>query len=528
MIDDGAVSAGAVSLVLFGVVLALALSSVQAFISANVGSDHPVHVFLTRNIRTGGFRLFVRIPRLLNTCYCAALPQYLHWIVAHFRPSAVYWGERLLNPSVNALYVLVFAALALLAEQAQGLPASYVGLGACFFALTPQFYHALSARNFGLSSRGIGLVLFTLYLLVAFLIASHTLGPLGWCALAVLGWLIFGFNTFAVQALFLISALLLVIAGQWIPIAGIFLGLALFVALHPRYSAGYLTHTIRFIRTYARELAPIYILSARFSIWRDLIWDIWRQRQGGPRRTLQYAYGNGVLIMLLLNPASWIASAALLTGDLPKGSVIAYGGTVALAGLMAMILTGFRATRFLGEPERYVEATTPWAALAAGYVLWSRFGAVGLVVACALFLVIDVAQLRISALLLQHTSTYAEQLNKFVAVIEGRLSGHVRFGSNNEHFTKLLMQNDWQYAYCLAVGQDYCGMSVGEAFSTFPLLRREAFERIVTSYRLNACLLDRTVYEEMFVQRPARLREVTIAYESPRFRLLILDWGADE
>jgi hypothetical protein len=100
----------------------------------------------------------------------------------------------------------------------------------------------------------------------------------------------------------------------------------------------------------------------------------------------------------------------------------------------------------------------------------------------------------------------------------------VRFCSNNEQFTKLLMQHDWHYAYCLAVGQDYCGMSVPEAFSSFPFLRREACQRIVATYRVNACLLDRQQYETLFDELPPELASLTVAFESPRVRLLILDW----
>ncbi|HEY4771779.1 MAG TPA: hypothetical protein VIH50_02005, partial [Steroidobacteraceae bacterium] len=150
-------TASAVALVITGICLTLILSSTQAFIGARVGSDHPVHVFLTQNIRANGYRLFVRVPRLLNISYCAALPLYMHWIVSHFRAAAVYWCERLLNPVVNMLHVGVFGVMALLACRAAGLPTLFVGLSTCAFALTPQFYHALSARNFGLSSRGTGL-----------------------------------------------------------------------------------------------------------------------------------------------------------------------------------------------------------------------------------------------------------------------------------------------------------------------------------------------------------------------------------
>ena len=73
------------SLISAAIALALTLSTIQSLVSARVGSDHPVHVFLTSNIRANAFHLFVRIPRLLNDCYVAAVPLYIHWIVAHFR-----------------------------------------------------------------------------------------------------------------------------------------------------------------------------------------------------------------------------------------------------------------------------------------------------------------------------------------------------------------------------------------------------------------------------------------------------------
>ena len=53
----------------------------------------------------------------------------------------------------------------------------------------------------------------------------------------------------------------------------------MFVAIHPTYGPGYLRHTLRFIQTYGRELAPVYILNKRYSIWRDLVREL--DRRGG-------------------------------------------------------------------------------------------------------------------------------------------------------------------------------------------------------------------------------------------------------
>jgi hypothetical protein len=507
-----------------GLALTLALSSTQAFIGARVGSDHPVHAFIARNIRDNHFRLFVRIPRLLNTAYCAAVPLYMHWIVAHFRTRAVYWCERLLNPAVNTLHVAVFAGLALLAARLEGLPVLFVGLATCAFALTPQFYHALSARNFGLSARGTGLLLLTLFFLAAYAVGAGADPTISWPALVVLGWLVWGFSTFAQQALCIISVLIVAISRQYIPLVGAALGLALFIAVHPRYALGYLTHTLRFIRAYRRDLAPIYVLAARKSIWRDLVWDIWARAHSGFESAAHYAYGNSLLVVLLLNPLCVLSCWALLAGMLPAHGFIAYAGTLAVAGTIATLLTSFRATRFLGEPERYAEAVAPWAALCGAYVLFGRDQAL-LAAVSLLFLPLDLLQLYASSRLLRHVGGQATQLADIEAAVRRHLPGAVRFCSNNEHFTKMLMQNDWHYAYCLAVGQDYCGMKVQEAFAAFPLLRRAACERIVATYRVNACLLDRSLFETLFDTPPPDLRSIDVAYESPRLRLLILDWA---
>jgi hypothetical protein len=526
MIDyRGSLAGSEAALMVAGMGLTLALSCAQALISLRIGSDHPVHTFIARNIRANAYRLFVRIPRLLNTCYCAAVPLYLHWIVAHFRSSAARWCERLLNPLVNTLHVAVFALLAWLMAREAHLPTLFAGLATCAFALTPQFYHALSARNFGLSSRGIGLLLLTVFMLLAYQIEVHSVGRTGWVALALCGWLIWGFSTFAQQALCILSLLLVVIGRHYAPLIGTLCGLVLFIALHARYALGYLIHTLRYIRTYQRELASIYILAGRYSIWRDLVWDIWTKIPAGLAGAARYAYGNSVLIVVLLNPLVVLACWGSLSGRLPQGGLLAYAGQVTVAGALAMLFTSFRATRFLGEPERYVEATAPWAVLSGAVLLfslgqWALLGGV-----CVAFLLLDLVQLYASTLVVRHVGDQTAQLGSVESVVRERLAGQVRFCSNNEQFTKMLMQNDWTFAYCLAVGQDYCGMPVREVFTVYPLQRRSACERIVATYRVNACLLDRSSFDTLFDQPPPGLRAMSVAYESARLRLLILDWA---
>jgi hypothetical protein len=445
--------------------------------------------------------------------------------MSHFRGASVYWAERLLNPVVNTLHVAAFAALAVIAARFEGLPLVWAGLATCAFALTPQFFHALSARTFGLSARGTGMLLLTLFFLAAYEVDADAMVPWSWSALVVLGWLVWGFSTFATQALCIISVLLLVTTGRHVPLVGTLLGLALFVALHPKYSLSYLMHTLRFIRTYATELAPVYVLKRRKSIWRDLVWDVWQRFGNGLKAGFRYAYENSVLVVLLLNPLLLLACASALWGTSPPDGLIAYSSAVALAGAIAFVLTSFRLTRFIGEPERYAEAVTPWAIISGSFTLQTLGPTTPLVALVLLFLVVDLLQLFASKLLLDYVKENDNGLPEIEAEIARRLDGNVRFSSNNEHFTKMLMKNDWHFAYCFAAGQDYAGLKMHQVFSSFPLVRREACERIVSTYRVNACLLDRKHYDTLFDAPPASLRSISTAYESERFRLLVLDWA---
>lgn len=514
----------AIALAALGVAGAFALSLTQSLIGSKIGSDHPVHAFLTRAIRNNGHRLFVRIPKILNTAYCAALPLYIHWLLSHVRTAGIYWSERLLNPVINTLHVVLFTVLAAMVASSQGLPVAYVGLTACLFALTPQFYHAMSARNFGLSARGTGLLLLTTFLLACHGVETDHRSIFYWALLLAAGWLIWGFSTFTQQALCILSALLLPIGGHVMPLVGTVLGFLIFMAAHPIYARGYLKHTLKFIHVYANELAPIYILQRRKSIWRDLVWDIWARLGTGAKNGVKYAYENSVVVLVLLNPLVVVACYGVLAHKTPATGLVAFAGTVSLAGAGAMLLTSFRPTRFLGEPERYVEAVTPWAVVAGAYTMHSMFGMAPLAIMAASFLVLNLMQIIVSKLLLKHITSKPFRLEEVETAIRERLGDKVRCCSNNEQITKMLMHNDWDFAYCIAVGQDYCGMKVGEAFSTFPYLRREACERIVRAYRIDICVLDRTIYETLFDTQPPDLAQMEVIHESAGLRVLLLGW----
>ena len=509
--------------------VAFAIATAQSFMGSRVGTDHPGHVFLIRAIRNNGFRLFVRIPRLLNEAVIAALPLYLHAVFARLGERAMFWAERLLNPAMNVLHIALFAGLlALSPSTASGIDRFFPVLAAvACFAFTPQFYHALSARNFGLSSRGIGLVALTVLFLCAWRVTNAPVSVGGWLIGVAAAFAVWAFSTFAAQAMVILAVLLALIFGRYEPTLLALAGLFVFVAVHPRYALGYLRHTLAFIAAYRREMAPISILARRHSVWRDLVFDIPRALVKGPVSGLRYGYENPVLIVVLLNPLTLAAVYASLAGELAPG-LPSFAGEVAIAGLAAMLATSFRATRFLGEPERYVEATAPWSALAAVGWIASRFGVEALHGVAVLFVILAIIQLGLFRVLFRYLSARPLDLAGAEAAISAFARNGVRLASNNEHFTKLFMYNDWDFAYCIAQGQGYAGMTMNEAFARHPVLRPEAFELILRRYRINACVIDRAVSEQPFRSQPADLLSATLLHETPALRVFGLTWRESE
>lgn len=509
---------------------AFGLSLWQASLNAGLGSDHAVHAFLVRAIRRNRFRLFTRIPNILNETHCAALPLYLHSIVARFGSSAIPRASLLLNPVVNGLHVVLVAWIAWTVVAETGTDFGYVAVAAWIFALTPQFYHALSARNFGLSARGIGVLLLTLFLFAGHMAASGPNAWGWWAALIVSAYLVWAFSTFGAQAMVIISVLMAVLFGSATPLLGLALGLCLFIAVHPRYSIGYLKHTLSFIHTYGTSLAAVYILPRRFSIWRDLVWDIWQRIFRSRIAGLRYAYENSILIISVLNPATIAAIVLWASGRVSMVQIAGlpgYASHVAVCGVVAFLLTSFRPTRFLGEPERYVEATTPWAAVASGLFLMSQFGLPGLLLVLAALLAMDLFQFAASRMLQRHVAKNPMGYAAVQQAIVAAADGPVRCAGNNEQFTRHMLEMDWSFVFCMALEKTHCGLPIAEAFTEYPFIRRESLQKIVRHYRANFCVLDRKIYDDIYDEQPADLLASHTVHLSPDVRVLRLDWATD-
>ncbi|MGX7927485.1 hypothetical protein ACWPMX_13035 [Tsuneonella sp. HG094] len=507
---------------------AFLLSFVQAYIGSRIGSDSPAHLFLVRQVRKYG-AFFTRIPDLLNKPALGANPMYLHFLLARLPDRALDFAPYLLNPVANALHVGLFALVATVFCRSAGMDEWAPAAAIALFAFCPQWFHALSARNFGFSSRGTGMLLVTAFFASFAALELGYLPPTwAWVAMTGCAYLIFAFNTFSMQVLLIVGTLLVPIRYDATHLLGIAGGLVLFVAVHPRYSVSYLRYTWRFVRGYAGELAPKFILERRYSVWRDLVWDIPRRLVRDPVAGAHYAYENSLLVAIFLNPLALAAIAARFSPLYHAEPAVALATDLALAGMAAMAAISFRVTRFLGEPERYVEAMTAWITLAGFAWVWTVMGTTASMVLGALFALMTAGQVGLSRFLAGRIAFKPSTTDAVADAIRARLPDeNVRLCSNNEQLTKLLLINDWKFSYLIAVGELYCGMTVSETYTLFPNLRKSACERLVRAYRLTVAVLQKDLFDTLFdTDRPDGLIGEDTIFENEAVRVVGFVWEA--
>jgi hypothetical protein len=507
-------------LVLFSLAIVITGGSslLQTRWSAGRGSDDPLHTFLIQEIRANRRRLLVRIAAIINNASCGAYPLFLHWLLSFLPDRCLTWAAWLLNPGANVVQV----GMAYWIAQ-RYLPSPVPGLICIFVALTPQFFHALSARVYGISARPMGVILFVPWLFCSARAGTprdHMLSA----ALAVgIAYLIWGFSTFAQQAAIFFSVIFLVGFGHWWPLISVLAGVALLLLVAPAYAAGYLRSTFQFSKTYALALAGVYILKKRYSVWRDLVYDLWVKRDERLRKRLVYAYGSPVVIVLFMNPFALIAAYALLRGA-TNGWAITLAEEAAFASLVVFLATSFRITRFLGEPERYVEIVTVPSTIAGTWYLWS-LGATGLwALIMAWFVLFNMLQMWVVHRRSKETAD-RPPLTEIREAIKAEFDGEeVRFSSNNEEVGKFLLPNRWQFARHCNIAEKYAGFSAADVYTEFPVLRKPVFEAAVREYRINVALLEKSAFADMFENNPEWHQRLRVLMDDEKYRLYRVEW----
>ena len=331
-------------------ILAYFLTMYQSRNLLGLGSDHAVHVFIVNQIRRNNHKLFDKVPGIINDAYLGAYPLFMHVVLSYFSDKQIQIVAKHYNSTVNGIFVFLGGTISMfLIEDMQW----ELMLGICLsLALCPQFFHVFSARNFGLSSRPVGILLVSILVLLGYY--YETAIESSWFVVSgvLVGYLIWGSNTFAQQTIILTGLFQGLLYSSWFLIFVFMISLATFIIFHNTYAISYIYRTTLFIYTYATQMAKLYILKERHSIWRDFIWDFYKQfDKNNLKISVKYVYRNPVIIIIFLNPF-------VLFSMLPESfiaadtSFIVYSMRFSFCCFLVFIITSLRFSRFLGEPER--------------------------------------------------------------------------------------------------------------------------------------------------------------------------------
>jgi len=473
-------------------ILAYFLTMYQSRNLLGLGSDHAVHVFIVNQIRRNNHKLFDKVPGIINDAYLGAYPLFMHVVLSYFSDKQIQIVAKHYNSTVNGIFVFLGGTISMfLIEDMQW----ELMLGICLsLALCPQFFHVFSARNFGLSSRPVGILLVSV--LVSLGYYYETSIESSWFVVSgvLVGYLIWGSNTFAQQTIILTGLFQGFIYSSWFLIFVFMISLATFIIFHNTYAISYIYRTTLFIYTYATQMAKLYILKERYSIWRDFIWDFYKNfDKNNLKISVKYVYRNPVIIIVFLNPF-------VLFSMLPESSIaadtsfIVYSMRFSFCCFLVFIITSLRFSRFLGEPERYVEMGTMFSAITSMVIVQEISGSLGIFIFVFYMALLYIVQVAMVEKVTRKIGGQQESLNMVQkAIIEKSLSegDEINFYANNEDVTKKLMVNDWNFARFWSFETKFAGYNFRDSYSQFPFYKERLTESVLDTYRVNYVVIDK-------------------------------------
>lgn len=341
------------------------LLTASQLVGSKPGSDHYYHLSLINGIRNNGHKFVQSHPNLIGEKYFAD-PQFYHWMLSFMPSTLVEKYYKLFGIVISLLQLILFLIFAYTIypyiQTDVGLRQFmlYTGL---IFIFTPFSYAIWNAKNTGISARGFGLLLGQIFLYLIFwhYISGNIIFFL--CAF-LLGFLILISSQFAMQfVLFSAPLFALFFKNPFFLLIPVF-PLLMFYLIMPEIARNFVKGQISHKRIYYKYLAEKFILHSRYSIWRDFVWDFWLKVKTDFKRSILYIYYNPLVSIILGLPFFTLFVLYFILDKKVQGVVLADKSILYLAILVGVsflifLSTSFRKTRFLGEPQRYMEFCIP-------------------------------------------------------------------------------------------------------------------------------------------------------------------------
>lgn len=349
------------TVVLSSVICSIALLLINKLLYKDlpVGSDHGLHLNIIKRIKKNRHRFlsdYLLCYNERNPFY----PQLYHFIVSFIGVRYLEENPKVLSRFLSVIEVLLFNTFIyyLLADYNFELT-DYLVADLVFITF-PFSYALWNAKNTGLSARQIGLISGQLYIYLTVIYLSCGEWYYMLC-LYLISLVIILISQFATQYLLLTSILFTFFFSSPEFLSIPFVGFGLFYLIMPRIANNYVIGQYNHKRNYALYMADIFILKSRPSIYRDFYRDFWFELKKDTKSGLNYIYRNPLIELIYGFTYIWPLLLVFSQNELTQPWSILI--IISFISLLIFLIISFRVTRFLGEPQRYMEFTLPLIAI---------------------------------------------------------------------------------------------------------------------------------------------------------------------
>jgi hypothetical protein len=469
---------------------------------ASAGSDHYVHKLIIDLIKENRHR-FIKSVRPFLFGDVMGYPQLYHWMLSFHTDAQLKYLLNYQNLIVNLIVLLLHGAFSIYLASTFMSNVNVWNLllySSILFLSSGLLFDGQNARNAGLSARNLGFLLGQVFTYCCFFFfEGHSYFLLSFPIIMLLSLLSSQFTT---QFIFFMMFILSFIFQDITFLLSNALGIALFILIFPATARAYGIFQWKHKKYYATYGTQMVLLPQRESIWGDFIHvgNIIRNKKASD--ALLYVYHNPVLKVITGVPALLLISAALILNR--NLDVIHYPSLtthliVILASLLVFFITSFKYTRFLGEPERYVEFVISMSsALAAMLFLNNPFyillctllGSCRVVVECYLlpYLKNRATQQNIKPSLEKEIDELRNMLNKYDTT-----DRPLTILSNNLEITKKLLNTKWDffYGWLFFLSDEYNPSTI---FKKHAVLSERSLPLFLTKYEITHLILDKHNY----------------------------------
>ncbi|HIO67398.1 MAG TPA: hypothetical protein EYN41_03600 [Flavobacteriales bacterium] len=466
-------------------------------------SDNKIQLSIVDQIRANNHRFILKHNSFLF-CDQMIYPQLLFWMLSFLSMKNYKMAARYLFVVFHLLSALAFVSFLVkvypyVSEWVDSSLEEVLLYAGSIYIVSPFSYNINNAKNTGISTRGLGLFLgqVVLYSSVLYIFSSDM------SYLIISGvsiWLILIGSAFALQMLVFVIPAMSVIKGDWLIALPCLCAVLFFFITTPRYASRYLSGQFRFKVFYFKYLAKNILLTKRYSVWRDFIWDFWKiafnkfRHKGRIAKGLMYIYDNPAIAVLIGLPFYFPIVALALLHDDVHGNFTGWITPVMLPILLcfgAFIITSFRVTRFLGEPERYAEFAIGLLALI-GHLWFVVFPELVLYILgfCVLLTIVQLIGIRLR-LREKSQPGFFDDILQLEDYFEQNEPATVRILSNNNQVSKLMISEKRKVFFGWPYSAQIGSFHFTELYKGDQYLKSDKIVPVAEEFKIDYFVLDK-------------------------------------